>query len=275
MDLTFFSSAHGTFWRLEHILGYKSSLSKLKKKKKLKSFQAFFWSKCSKIRHQLQEKNIKNTNIWWLNNTLLNNQQITEEIKKEIKIYIETNDNENTTTENIWDSVKAVLSGKFIPIQAYLKKQEQHQINNLISFQFSRSVMSDSLQPHELQHARPPCPSPTPRVYPNSCPLSQGCHPTISSSVAPFSSCPQSFPASGSFHMSQLFASGGQSSEINNLTYTKSNWKKKKNNNNKNTKNPTVSRRKEIIKIRAEINEKETKETIPKINKLKVGSLRR
>jgi len=79
------------------------------------------------------------------------------------------------------------------------------------SVQFSRSVMSDSLQPHELQHTRPPCPSPTPRVYPNSCPLSWWCHPTISSSVVPFSSCPQSFPASESFQMSQLFASGGQS----------------------------------------------------------------
>ena len=65
--------------------------------------------------------------------------------------------------------------------------------------------MSDSLRPHELQHARPPCPSPTPRVYPNSCPLSWWYHPTISSSVVPFSSCPQSFPASGSFQMSQLF----------------------------------------------------------------------
>ena len=70
--------------------------------------------------------------------------------------------------------------------------------------------MSDSLWPHELQHARPPCPSPTPGVYPNSCPLSRWCHPAISSSVAPFSSCPQSFPASGSFPMSQLFSSGGQ-----------------------------------------------------------------
>ena len=77
--------------------------------------------------------------------------------------------------------------------------------------QFSHSVMSDSLQPHELQHTRPPCPSPTPRIYPNSCPLSLWCHPIISSSVVPFSSCPQSFPASGSFQMSQLFASGGQS----------------------------------------------------------------
>ena len=77
--------------------------------------------------------------------------------------------------------------------------------------QFSDSVMSDSLQPHESQHARRPCPSPTPRVHPNSCASSQWCHPAISSSVDPFSSCPQSLPASGSFPMSQLFAWGGQS----------------------------------------------------------------
>ena len=76
--------------------------------------------------------------------------------------------------------------------------------------QFSHSVVSDSLRPHEQQHARPPCPSPTPRVYPNPCPLSWWCHPTISTSVVPFSSFPQSIPASGSFQMSQLFASGGQ-----------------------------------------------------------------
>ena len=78
------------------------------------------------------------------------------------------------------------------------------------SVQFSCSVMSDSLQPHESQHARPPCPSPTPGVYPNSYPSSQWCHPAISSSVVRFS-CPQSLPASGSFPMSQLFAWGGQS----------------------------------------------------------------
>ena len=76
------------------------------------------------------------------------------------------------------------------------------------SIQFS-SVVSYSLWPHEPQHARPPCPSSTSGVYPNSCPLSWWCHPTILSSVIPFSSCPQSFPASGSFPMSQLFASGG------------------------------------------------------------------
>ena len=80
--------------------------------------------------------------------------------------------------------------------------------------QFSCSVMSDSLQPYWWQHARPPCPSPTPGVYPNSCPLSQWCHPTISCSVVPFSSCLQSFPASHSFLMSQLFASGGQSIRV-------------------------------------------------------------
>ena len=79
------------------------------------------------------------------------------------------------------------------------------------SVQFCCSVVSDSSRPHELQHARPPCPSPTPGVYPDSYPLSQWCHPTISSSVIPFSSCPQSFPASGSFPMSQLLASDGQS----------------------------------------------------------------
>ena len=80
--------------------------------------------------------------------------------------------------------------------------------------QFSCSVGSDSLQPHEPKHARPPCPSPTPRVYSNSCTLSQWCHPTISSSVIPFPSCLQSFPASGSFPMSQFFASGSQSIRV-------------------------------------------------------------
>ena len=76
--------------------------------------------------------------------------------------------------------------------------------------QFSHSVVSESLRPHGLQHARPPCPSPTPRVHSDSCPLSQWCHPTISVSVTLLSSCLQSFPASGSFQMSQFFTSGGQ-----------------------------------------------------------------
>jgi len=124
-----------------------------------------------------RRKTIKNSNIWRLNNTLLNNQQITEEIKKEIKICIETNENENTTTQNLWDTIKAVLRGKFIAIQAYLKKQEKSQINNL------------------------------------------------------------------TLHLKQL--------------------------EEKEMKNPRVTRRKEILKIRAEINVKETKETIAKINQAK------
>ena len=124
-----------------------------------------------------RKKIIKNSNIWKLNNTLLNNQQILEEIKKEIRICIEMNENENTTTQNLWDTVKAVLRGSFIALQAYLKKQEKSQINNL------------------------------------------------------------------TLHLKQL-----EKEEM---------------------KNPRVSRRKEILKIRAEIDAKETKETIAKINKAK------
>ena len=85
------------------------------------------------------------------------------------------------------------------------------------SVQFSRSVVSDFLRPHELQHARPPCPSPTPRVHSDLRQSSQWCHPAISSSVVPFSSCPQSLPASESFPMSQLFARGGQSTTVSAL----------------------------------------------------------
>ena len=86
--------------------------------------------------------------------------------------------------------------------------------SKLFSVQFSRSVVSDSLRPHEQQHTRLPCPSPTPGVYPDPCSLSRWCHPTISSSVISFSSCLQFFPASGSFLMSQLFAWGGQSTGV-------------------------------------------------------------
>ena len=85
------------------------------------------------------------------------------------------------------------------------------EIDSLSSVQFSRSVVSDSLWPHESQHARPPYPSPTPTVHSNSCPSSWWCHPAISSSAVPFSFCPQSVPASESFPVSQLFAWGGQS----------------------------------------------------------------
>ena len=102
------------------------------------------------------------------------------------------------TRWSIWKSIDYILCS-------------QRWRSSISSVQLSRSGVSDSLWSHELQHARPPCPSPTPGVHLNSCPLSQWCHPTISPSVIPFSSCLQSFPASGSFLMSQLFASRGQS----------------------------------------------------------------
>ena len=124
-----------------------------------------------------RKNSVKLTNTWRLNNTLLNNQEITEEIKEEIKKYLETNDNENIMTQNLWDAAKAVLRGKFIAIQSYLKKQETSQINNL------------------------------------------------------------------TLHLKQLEKEEQQ--------------------------NPKVSRRKEIIKVRSEINEKEMKETIAEINKTK------
>ena len=93
----------------------------------------------------------------------------------------------------------------------YIRKLHKRKVPGVNAVQFNRSVVSDSLQPQRLQCARPPCPSPTPGAYSNSCSLSRRCHPTISSSVVPFSSHPQSFPASGFFPVSQFFASGGQS----------------------------------------------------------------
>ena len=96
-------------------------------------------------------------------------------------------------------------------------KDELPRLVQFSSVQFNHSVMSNSLQPHESQHARPPCLSPTPGVYSNSCPSSQWCHLDILSSVIPFSFCPQSLPASGSFPMSQLFTGGGQSTGVSAL----------------------------------------------------------
>ena len=119
---TFFSSAHGTFSRIDHILGHKSSLSKFKKIEIISSI--FSDHNTMRLEMNYRKKNVKNTNTWRLNNTLLNNQEMTKEIKEEIKKYLETNDNENTMTQNLWDAAKAVLRGKFTAIQAYLKKQE-------------------------------------------------------------------------------------------------------------------------------------------------------
>ena len=124
MNFTFFSSTHVTFSRIDHILGHKSSLGKFKKIEIILSI----FSDHNVVRFDVNysKKTIKNINIWRLNNMLLNNQQITGEIKKEIKICIETNENENTTTQNLWDTVKAVLRGKFIGIpQETIKKSNQ------------------------------------------------------------------------------------------------------------------------------------------------------
>ena len=116
MYFTFFSSTHRTFSSIDHILGHKSSLGKFKKKKPEIIPSIFSDHNTVRLDLNYRRKTIKNSNIWRLNNTLLNNQQITEEIKKEIKLCIETNENENTATQNLWDTIKAVLRGKFIAI---------------------------------------------------------------------------------------------------------------------------------------------------------------
>ena len=131
MNLNFFASVHRTFSRIEHILGHKSSLGKSNKIEITSSI--FSDHNLVKLDINYTEKTIKNTNTRRLNNTLLNNQKITEEEekKKEIKICIKTNEKEKTTTQNLWDSVKVLLSGRFIAIESYLAKQERNQINNL------------------------------------------------------------------------------------------------------------------------------------------------
>ena len=108
-------------------------------------------------------------------------------------------------------SVSFNPKSSYIAISVKLQRCPANLTSLVPSVQFSLSVVSDFLRPHEPQHTRPPYPSPNPRVYSNSCPLSWWCHPTVSSSVKPFSSHLQSFPASGSFQMSQFSSSGGQS----------------------------------------------------------------
>ena len=132
INFTFFSSTHGIFSRIDNILGHKSCLGKFKK---IEIIPVIF-SDHNAIRLDLnyrKKKTTKNSNIWRLNNMFLTNQQIIEEIQKESKLCMENSENENTTTQNLWDTIKAVLRGRFIAIQAYLKKQEKSQINNLNS----------------------------------------------------------------------------------------------------------------------------------------------
>ena len=128
-EYTFFSNSHGTFSKIDQILGHKSSLGKFKQIEIISSI--FSDHNAMRLDINYREKNVKNTNTWRLNNTLINNEEITEEVKEEIKKYLETNDNENMMTQNLWDAAKAVLRRKFIAIQSYLKKQQKSQINNL------------------------------------------------------------------------------------------------------------------------------------------------
>ena len=111
-DYTLFSSVHGTFASIDHILGHRSSLSKFRKTEIISSI--FSDHNTMRLEINYRKKNVKNTNTWRLNSTLLNNQEIIEEIKEEIKKYLETNDNENTMVQNLQDAAKAVLRGKFI-----------------------------------------------------------------------------------------------------------------------------------------------------------------
>ena len=119
-EYTFFSSAHGTFSRINNILGHKLNLSKFKKVEIVSSIFSDHNIMKLDINCNKKKKTVRNTNTWRLSNTFLNNQQVTEEIKRELKQFLETNDNENTTTRNLWDAAKAFLRGKFIAIQAYL-----------------------------------------------------------------------------------------------------------------------------------------------------------
>ena len=113
-EYTFFSSAHGTFSRKDYILGHKSNLSKFKNIEIISSI--FSDHSAMRLDINCKKKTVRNTNTWRLNNTFLNKQQVTEDIKREIKKFLETNDNENMTTQNLWDAAKAVLRGKFIAI---------------------------------------------------------------------------------------------------------------------------------------------------------------
>ena len=128
-EYTFFSNVHGTLFRIDHMLGHKASLGKFKKTEIIPGI--FTDHNAMRLNIFYNKKNCKKQNTWRLNNMLLKNQWITEEIKEEIKKYLETKENESMMIQNLWDTAKAVLRGKFIEIQSYLRKQGKSQMNNL------------------------------------------------------------------------------------------------------------------------------------------------
>ena len=128
-EYTFFSSAHGTFSRIDHILGHKSALSKYKN---IEIIPCIFSEHCTmKLEINHKKKFGKVTNTWRLKNILVKNEWANQEVKEEIIEYMEANENDNTTTQNLWDAAKVVVRGKYIAIQAFLKKEERSQIHNL------------------------------------------------------------------------------------------------------------------------------------------------
>jgi hypothetical protein len=124
---TFFSAAHGTFSKIDHILGHKASLSKYKKIEIIPCILSDH--NALKLEINNKNKSKKHTNNWKLNNTLLNNEWVTNEIKEEVKMFLEVNENENMTYRNLWDTTKVVLRGKFIAMSAYIKRKERSLIN--------------------------------------------------------------------------------------------------------------------------------------------------